>query len=478
MISHWKEELFQVLNTIDTPYNVILDQHLHLLLEPHLRNKTSVRSLSENIERDNKINIYIIQPNGEIINMIISCINSSNNESRIYFVPKFSLMYEDILRAKLNRYVEISSLPLNLFPICQDMNTSHCDVVTINIPNGYSKYILLHDLDCQYNIAQALIDLQSMMGKVNSIKCIGKYAERINTLIQKRAFEIRESYITEPEYDEMRRSWTLSVQNYIIDRSVDMMTPMIFSLIYGDCVNENNSDIIYNPDDLIFNSIKYLPITEVGQYLQTQIQERIDFNNIDLYKLANSDLRDFVKQIPIHKKKLQYLDMHIDLSKNFINNDDYKEQYNNNQEIFTGNYLDIKEIIDNYMISEADLYLILKLLIITSLYRGTFNSKSLDNIKREFLQVYGYQYLQLFINLEKLGLLQKNKQYRNIIRDGDYYPLSIDLVKKVYDKEKRTVIIFVGGVTFYELKLLKEFHNGSTIITEYITGSGLLKSLA
>jgi hypothetical protein len=89
MISHWKEELFQVLNTIDTPYNVILDQHLYLLLEPHLRNKTSVISLSENIERDNKIYIYIIQPNGEIINMIISYINSSNNESRIYFVPKF-----------------------------------------------------------------------------------------------------------------------------------------------------------------------------------------------------------------------------------------------------------------------------------------------------------------------------------------------------------------------------------------------------
>jgi hypothetical protein len=69
-----------------------------------------------------------------------------NQEFILY--RNFSLMYEDILRAKLNRYVEISSLQLKFFPIRQDMNTSHGDVVTINIPNGYSKYILLNDLDC------------------------------------------------------------------------------------------------------------------------------------------------------------------------------------------------------------------------------------------------------------------------------------------------------------------------------------------
>ena len=118
--------------------------------------------------------------------------------------------------------------------------------------------------------------------------------------------------------------------------------------------------------------------------------------------------------------------MHIELSKNFINDENYIQQYNDIQEIFNYNKQYIKDKIDDYLIYEKDPY------FIVSLYKGSFNKKSLDNIKHEFLQVYGHQYLQLLINLEKLDLFKKNNQYQNIIKDGEYYPTSIDLLKKKY----------------------------------------------
>jgi hypothetical protein len=59
------------------------------------------------------------------------------------------------------------------------------------------------------------------------------------------------------------------------------------------------------------------------------------------------------------------------------------------------------------LLSEASQtpWTILRLIVLLSLTIGGIRQKTLDAFKREFLQVYGYHHLSLFIHLEKVGLL-------------------------------------------------------------------------
>ena len=164
---------------------------------------------------------------------------------------------------------------------------------------------------------------------------------------------------------------------------------------------------------------------------------------------------------------------------------------------------EIFEFIDNEMTKKSEEYNLLKILCLICGVKNGIKSKYYDQIKREFLQIYGFEELFLLNNLEKINILkpQENSSYYNdiekklklIYEDVDlnepndisyaysgYAPISVRLIEKAitkgwkniedvlyklpgeYDfpKEKIEIIpkiflvIFIGGITYGELSAI------------------------
>ena len=66
----------------------------------------------------------------------------------------------------------------------------------------------------------------------------------------------------------------------------------------------------------------------------------------------------------------------------------------------------LDDYIDELTVSSGSLYKILRLLCLHCIvFGGITESKRLDLIRKSLLDVYGYEYMFLLLNLERLGIL-------------------------------------------------------------------------
>ena len=173
---------------------------------------------------------------------------------------------------------------------------------------------------------------------------------------------------------------------------------------------------------------------------------------------------------------------------------------------------EIYEFIDNELTKKNEEYNILKIICLISSLKNGIKSKLYDQIKRDFLQIYGFQELFLLNNLEKINILknQEGSNYYNdiekklklIYEDVDlnepndisysysgYAPITVRLIEKAiikgwksiedilyklpgeydYPKDEKKLIednnnkiflvVFIGGITYGELGAIRYLNN-------------------
>lgn len=84
---------------------------------------------------------------------------------------------------------------------------------------------------------------------------------------------------------------------------------------------------------------------------------------------------------------------------------------------------EIQNQIEELINGELDLNKVLRLLCLNSITHGGLKAKNLEFVKREILQTYGYDFLPLLLNLNKVGLLTKDnsnsKDTKEALRDKE-----------------------------------------------------------
>ena len=78
----------------------------------------------------------------------------------------------------------------------------------------------------------------------------------------------------------------------------------------------------------------------------------------------------------------------------------------------------LKLFYDDYIADKKDLYKLLNLFIIETLTQG--GVKDYNTLKRDILNVYGYQYRFLFRDLEAIGLLKEKEVLKNFLMEKSY----------------------------------------------------------
>ncbi|KAI4250795.1 MAG: hypothetical protein LQ352_005239, partial [Teloschistes flavicans] len=230
----------------------------------------------------------------------------------------------------------------------------------------------------------------------------------------------------------------------IIDREVDMVTPLLTQLTYEGLIDEIFG-IKNNQAEIEISVVGQAPgqqtRTQTGPPQQQSLKRKIQLDSSDklydqlrdanfavvaplLNKIARrlageyesrhtakstSELRDFVNKLPGYQAEQQSLKTHTNLTEKILEHtqtDTFNRVLEIQQNLVSGiDPTSQHEKIEELIARDIPLTIILRLLCLESTISGGLRPKDLDSFKRQVLHAYGYQHVLTLHNVEKIGLL-------------------------------------------------------------------------
>ncbi|EIN14426.1 Sec1-like protein [Punctularia strigosozonata HHB-11173 SS5] len=392
--------------------------------------------------------VYLCRPKIRHVKIIADQIKAHLRGSQKYtytllLVPRVSVLVERILEEEgVLGEVSISSYNLQFIPLAED-------VVSLELENAFKEIWVDGDETAVYDSAKALVTLQKLYGLFPRIVGKGDRAARLTKLVTQE-LSTDDSASSVPTGLSTQSEQVDAV--IVLDRAVDMITPLLTQLTYEGLVDELigiKNGYVQLPASLVSppsNSAANAPAASTSTAVQTtplskeakkkyQLNAKTDplfgelrdvnFSAVGkrLNKVARrleedyqarkqaktvTQLRDFVGKLGGLQTERQSLEIHTGLSELLIPLT-RTQQFNRSLEI-QQNLLASYDVngqinaIEDLIAQGADMQTVLRLLCLASITAGGIKAKTLENIKREFLQAYGYNLLPLLLSLASPSL--------------------------------------------------------------------------
>ena len=164
-----------------------------------------------------------------------------------------------------------------------------------------------------------------------------------------------------------------------------------------------------NDQDTLYVEVRDQHVEKFGTFLQEQAkalkESHANFSNKDK---DLTEIHMFVKQIPIFTQNLKSLSHHIHLAelvKFTTIQSEFRQRWQIERSIVESE--SCFDVIEDLIASQYNVWIVLRLLCLHSLTNGGIKTNKLDTLKREVVQTYGYEFVFLLQNLESIGLLKK-----------------------------------------------------------------------
>ncbi|KAK7686681.1 hypothetical protein QCA50_010281 [Cerrena zonata] len=362
----------------------------------------------------------------------------------ILLVPRQSTLVKRILEEEgVLGDVNISAYNLQFIPIAED-------VISLESDNAFKELWVDGDETVIFDSTQALITLQKLYGAFPRIVGKGDYAAKLASLLQRNL----NASASDNSPNSLLNQTSEKIDSLIVlDRRVDMITPLLTQLTYEGLIDEMfgiknshveipasllapvnapgesdpNASSSTNPAptttltkekkkkyhlsasaDILFSELRDLNFASVGKKLNL-VARRLDEDFKARHKdMSVAQLREFVGKLGGLKTEHQSLRIHTGLSEMIVPTT-RTEEFNKSLEIqqnLLASYDVNKQIsgIEDLISQGADMQTVLRLLCLASIIAGGIKTKTLENIKREVLQSYGYDYLPLLLHLSSSPL--------------------------------------------------------------------------
>lgn len=394
---------------------------------------------------------------------------------------------------------------LNLYDLGLELVPLEQDVLSLEEPSCWADVWARGDHGVIHRAVMSLMTVQHIYGAFPHIVGKGDMAQRLCSLLLRQ----RREYLSSDPTNPMLQSPSTQIDSLIIiDRSVDLASPLCTQLTYEGLIDEvvgirsahveidqsfvaegRPESNVATPSgsttplqlssrktkkvrldrvtDPLFGSVRDENFAIVGERLHTSAKQL----NEDYEKRHNArtvaEMRAFVSQLGGLTKAHTSLRLHTGLTEKimeYTTRDTFNTSLELQQNIVAG--FDLAEqlaSIEDLLLSEAPLSTVLRLLCLLSVVGGGIKPKSLEYLKREIVQTYGYQYLPLLNMLARTELLTRatpssarstvgfqaaRGPLRLVVDDVDerdpndisyvysgYAPLSIRLVQAVAQKD-------------------------------------------
>ncbi|GAA0158477.1 membrane trafficking regulatory protein [Lithospermum erythrorhizon] len=468
-----QKELLTILKNIRGRKCVIIDEKLSgslsLIVQSSVLKEhgAELRHLAaEPVETECTRLVYLVRSQLEFMKFICSQIRDDTSqgiqrEYFLYFVPRRSVACEKILEEeKVHDLLTIGEYPLYLIPM-------DVDLISFDIDLGYKECAVDGNTTSLWQIAKAIHKLEFSVGVIPNVRAKGKGSVRVADMVKR-------MQVKEPV--NMANAGMPEINTLILlDREVDMVTPMCTQLTYEGLVDEllgiNNGaleldasimgiqqegkkmKVPLNSTDKLFKEIRDLNFEVVVQVLrQKATSMKQDYTDMTTTNQSVSELKDFVKKL----NSLPEITRHINLAQHLstlTSKPSFLGRLDMEQTIVEAESFDICfEYIEEMIHKQEPLVKVLRLLILFSVTNSGLPKKNFDYLRRELLHSYGFEHMTTLNNLEKAGLFKKQELRSNwimikralqlVVEDTDttnpndisyvfsgYAPLSIRLVQ-------------------------------------------------
>ena len=421
--------------------------------------------------------VYIIPPKKECLEIINNHIEGNNKktdenneeiknkiEYHVIFFPKINLECENYLKDSYN-YACFNKHNLNM-----DIYPLDYEILSLELNQSFHELYAINNYNSIFLLNRAIIKYETVFGKIKYKYYLGSLGKKLKDLLEEEEKNVN--------LDEEQS--TLAC--VLLDRSIDMITPLITNNIYEALLDDNfninlneinvpikmldsNSKnntiqtIDLSKKDKFYTNIKDYGFNQIRSYLPSRLQEQNKIleeskkRTTDLVKIQE-DLKNLTKV----KEERTSLTNHINLA-DYIGK---KERYPLSRFYYTYEqgllYGTVPEKFFDFIFDEirkkSEEYDILKIICLYSIINSGYKNKIYDQLRKEFFLVYGFQELFLWRNLEKLGILKAadNKSiYQTILKK-----LNLINEEQFESKEQKDISYIYNGFCPIILKLLEK----------------------
>ena len=405
--------------------------------------------------------IFIIQPDRDVFQYSVLesyfFISSmyTNVETNIIFVPGETYeIIEYMMNNDLTKKFKISNFNVDLLPIDNDL-------LSLERENCFKEIYIDKNLTSISELANAFVKLETCFGKVKYKYIKGDLSKTFENLV------------LEKEKENNLKTNDEILGMIVLDRSVDFITALttnytyegliddFFGINFGTIklkesfVKDISKQVKKKPEEKIvtygltsfvnnfYSQIGYMHYLDVNQYLLriTDYYQKIATKDKEKAKISLEDLEKTSNELKTYMIEVKEP---LFANKNIL--------YHIITNISDSKYIEY--------IDKRDLNKILKLMVIESLTQDGI--KNYNDIKRDILNIYGYQNIFVFRDLERLGWL-KEKTYIKNIMEMNYEQLceKLQLVNMNYNEKKVEDCSFVmSGFCPISLKLIEKAVEG------------------
>ncbi|EWC45251.1 hypothetical protein DRE_05978 [Drechslerella stenobrocha 248] len=362
-------------------------------------------------------------------------------EHSLFFVPRRTPLCDRILEDEgVFGDVTINEYPLYFIPL-------EPDVLSLELDDAFEDLYLHKTYTSIFNSAKALMLLQQQYGLFPRITGQGNKGKRLlDALIR-----MKNEAAAEDASTSMALAPSSIIENLIIiDREVDLVTPLLTQLTYEGLVDEifgiNNSHVeleasligsalqtptdstgrsvgvpaapqakkrkvLLEGSDRVFSELRDVNFSAVPAILKkTALRIDADFKKKDDCKTV-SEMKAYVTKVlgPAQKDRTS-LSMHFNIAEviqKHINTELFEKTLEVQQSLIAGySSTQQNELITELIARGASLETVLRLLCLYSCVNTGFKPKDFDLFRREILQGYGYEHVLTLTALDTVALLQ------------------------------------------------------------------------
>ncbi|KAG0326938.1 hypothetical protein BGZ99_008702 [Dissophora globulifera] len=402
------------------------------------------------LETDCKSLIYICRPQINYMKYIAEHIHTHTKDSRsgpytysLFFVPRRTALCEKVLEDE-GVFGEITKGEYHL-----DLIPLEDDLLSLEWDSTFKELYLDQDTTSIYYAAKALMRLQGIYGWFPRILGKGDYSKALCDMMLRMRREMAVDDLDASQTTQMSQTIDSLI---IIDRSVDMVTPLCTQLTYEGLIDEifhiknsfvevdaalagaapapsgsgtassgssaaKKKKVPLNGGDKLFGELRDLNFAVVGGLLN-KVAKRI---NADYEERHNAktvpQIRQFIGKMGTLAAEHQSLRLHTSLAEQimeYTRSDDFNRILEVQQNVVAGIATSKEpEYIEEMINKQVPLVQVLRLLCLYSLVNNGVKPKQFEFFKKEILEAYGFEHIQTLENLRRLGLLTKQVTTKN-----------------------------------------------------------------
>ncbi|CAL5407370.1 unnamed protein product [Camellia sinensis] len=412
--------------------------------------------------------VYLVRAQLDLMKFICSHVHNDaskglQREYFVYFVPRRAVACEKMLEEeKVHHLMTIGEYPLYVIPLDED-------VLSFELDLAFKECAVDGDMSSLWHIAKAIHKLEFSFGLIPNVRAKGKASVRVADILNRMQAEepVNSSDMGVPEINTL----------ILLDREVDMVTPMCSQLTYEGLLDEveqvgegqicctyrktetckivfaqkwhglllsecfmqflrvNNGAVELDSSimgaqqegkkikvplnsrglfDKLFKEIRDLNFEVVVQVLrQKATSMKQDYTEMTTTSQTVSELKDFVKKL----NSLPEMTRHINLAQHlstFTSKPSFLGRLDMEHTMVEAQSYDICfEYIEEMIHKQEPLVNVLRLLILFSVTNAGLPKKNFDYLRRELLHSYGFEHMATLNNLEKAGLFRKQESKSN-----------------------------------------------------------------